>query len=113
VPAVLLPGTPAACLWSYEMLAGRAIRRLGGRDPSLPFFRRALPLARKLVSTIGLTEICPVRFGAAADTVEPLPPFTEIGLTAAIAGDGFVIVPETSEGYPQGAAATVHLYQDR
>jgi molybdopterin molybdotransferase len=113
VMVVLLPGPPAACLWSYEMLAGRAIRRLGGRDPSLPFFRRMLPLARKLVSAIGLTEICPVRFEAASDTVEPLPPFAEIGLMAAVASDGFVIVPETSEGYPPGAAVTVHLYQDR
>jgi molybdopterin molybdotransferase len=113
VPVVLLPGLPVACLWSYEMLAGRAIRRLGGRDLSLPLARRELTLTRKLVSSIGLTEICPVRFGVAADTVEPLPPFTEIGLTAAIAGDGFVIVPEASEGYPSGAGVTVHLYEDR
>src|SRR5215469_6294559 len=30
VPVVLLPGAPAACLWSYELFAGRAIRRIGG-----------------------------------------------------------------------------------
>jgi len=29
MPVVLLPGAPAACLWSYELFAGRAIRRLG------------------------------------------------------------------------------------
>jgi molybdopterin molybdotransferase len=29
-PIMLLPGSPAACLFSYEILAGRAVRRLGG-----------------------------------------------------------------------------------
>ena len=36
-PVMLLPGSPAACLFSYEMLAGRAVRRLGGRSPALPY----------------------------------------------------------------------------
>ena len=32
---------------------------------------------------------------------------------AAVDADGFVIVPETSEGYPPGAAVKVYLYEDR
>ena len=42
VPVILLPGCPAACLFSYEMLAGRAVRHMGGRDPALPFGSRAM-----------------------------------------------------------------------
>jgi molybdopterin molybdotransferase len=110
VPVVLLPGSPAACFFGYEMLAGRAIRRLAGRDRTLPYRTRIMCTARKMVSAIGMTEICPVRC-AAPDTVEPLPPFGEIGLMGAVAGDGFVIVPEGSEGYPQGAPVTVYLYE--
>jgi len=110
VPVVLLPGTPAACLWSYELFAGRAIRRLGGRDPGLPYRSREMTVARKIVSAIGMTEICPVRCGA-GDAVAPLPSFAETGLMAAVAADGFVIVPEASEGYPQGARVTVYLYE--
>jgi molybdopterin molybdotransferase len=112
VPVVLLPGTPAACLWSYELFAGRAIRRLGGRDPGLPYRSREMTVARKIVSAIGMTEICPVRCGA-GDAVAPLPSFAETGLMAAVESDGFVIVPEASEGYPQGARVTVYLYEDR
>jgi len=67
--------------------------------------------ARKIVSSLGVTEICPVRFEA-GDTVEPLPSFAETGLMAAVGADGFVIVPEGSEGYPQGARMTVYLYDD-
>src|SRR5580700_10950632 len=50
VPVVLLPGAPAACLWSYELFAGRAIRRLGGRGPGFPYRSREMITARKIVS---------------------------------------------------------------
>jgi molybdopterin molybdotransferase len=110
VPVVLLPGAPAACLWSYELFAGRAIRRLGGRGLELPYRSREMITARKIVSVIGMTEICPVRCGA-GDSVEPLPSFAEAGLMGAVGGDGFVIVPEGSEGHPQGGRVTVYLYE--
>jgi molybdopterin molybdotransferase len=111
VPVILLPGSPAACLWSYEMLAGRAVRRMGGRDPALPYNSRTMRTGRKIVSAIGMTEICPVRCPA-PDIVEPLPSFGETGLMSAIVADGFVIVPEASEGYAQGASVTVYLCED-
>jgi molybdopterin molybdotransferase len=110
LPVVLLPGTPAACLWSYELFGGRAIRRLGGRGGELPYRSREIITVRKIVSSLGMTEICPVRCGA-NNTVEPLPSFAEIGVMAAVSADGFVIVPEGSEGYPQGARVSVYLYQ--
>jgi molybdopterin molybdotransferase len=112
VPVVLLPGSPPACLWSYELFAGRAIRQFGGRDPGLPYSSRLAMTARKIVSSIGMTEICPVRCHPDG-SVEPIVSFSEIGLMAAVNADGFVIVPETSEGYPLGASVNVYLYQDR
>jgi molybdopterin molybdotransferase len=112
VPVVLLPGSPAACLCCYELLAGRAIRRLGGHDASLPYRSRMMMTARKIVSGIGMTEIVPVRYQG-ENSVEPIASFSEIGLMAAASADGFVIVPETSEGYPPGASVTVYLYDDR
>jgi molybdopterin molybdotransferase len=111
VPVVLLPGAPASCLWAYELFAGRAIRRLGGRAAELPYRSREMIAARKIVSSLGMTEICPVRFRA-DDAVEPLPSFAETGLIAAARADGFVIVPQGSEGYPQGARMTVYLYDE-
>jgi molybdopterin molybdotransferase len=112
VPVVLLPGAPAACLWSYELFAGRAIRRLGGRGGELPYRSRKLVTARKIVSALGMTEIRPVRYGGAAGTIEPMPSFAETGLMAAVDADGFVIVPQESEGYPQGAPVSVYLYEN-
>jgi molybdopterin molybdotransferase len=111
VPVVLLPGMPAACLWSYELFAGRAIRRLGGRNPALPYRAREVTVARKLVSAIGMTEICPVLL-AADGKIEPLPSFAEIGLRAATLAAGFVIIPAPREGYPPGAVVTAYLYDE-
>jgi len=68
--------------------------------------------ARKIVSTIGMTEIVPVSCHPGGST-EPVAPFSEIGLMAAASADGFVIVPEMSEGYPAGASVNVYLYGDR
>lgn len=107
VPVFLLPGAPADCLWAYEFLAGRAIRLMAGAGPGLPYATETARTARKIVSEIGTVQVCPVR-RTSADAVEPMPSFAEAGLTAGVHADGFVLVSEASEGYPQGATVTVH-----
>ena len=108
---VLLPVAPAACLLSYELFAGRAIRRLGGRDPALPCRSRMVTTARKIVSSIGATEICPVCLRSDG-RIEPIVSFAEIGLMAAVQADGFIIIREASEGYPSGASVTAYFYDE-
>ncbi len=105
---LLLPGAPSSCLWAYEVLAGRAVRRLGGRDARLPHAVRSFAAARKIVSAIGFTQICPVR-RLGNDRVEPIASFDEAGLFAATMADGFVIISEGSEGFAQGATVEVYL----
>ncbi len=68
--------------------------------------------ARKIVSEIGVTEVVPVRCASEAE-LEPMPSFAAAGLGAVTAADGFVVVPEGSEGYQRGAMVTVYLYDDR
>jgi molybdopterin molybdotransferase len=109
VPVFLLPPAPAACLWSYELFAGRAVRRLGGRSGELPFPRQHLRLTRKIVSELSSMEVRPVR-RTSEDWVEPFASIAEGGLRSAADADGFVLVPEGSEGYPHGAAVVVYLY---
>jgi len=109
LPAVLLPGKPADCLWGYELIAGPVIRRLGGRVSQLPFPSRTMTTARKIVSEIGTLEIHAVRC-LDESTVEPMASFSEAGLMPAVRGDGFVLVPEPSEGYPHGATVSVYFH---
>jgi molybdopterin molybdotransferase len=108
VPVVLLPGDPFACLCAYELVAGRLVRRLGGRDPALPHATREAQLARKIASAVGSVEVCPVRLRDG--TAEPSGVPELGGLVAAARADGFVVVPAALEGYAPGARVTVHLF---
>jgi molybdopterin molybdotransferase len=112
VPVFLLPGPTVACFWAYEFLAGRAVRHLAGRDQALPYRTRDITTARKIVSGIGATEIHPVR-RLSPDRVEPVASFASAGLGSATLADGFVVIPEGCEGYPEGAIITVYWFDDR
>jgi molybdopterin molybdotransferase len=102
---LLLPGDPTGCLAAYDLLAARVVRRFAGITPALPYPVARFPLARKIVSGLGSTDLVMVRL--ADGQAEPV---AEAGLTGAALADGFVVVAEGSEGYPAGASVPVHLY---
>jgi molybdopterin molybdotransferase len=110
VPVILLPGEPLACLVAYELVAGRLIRRLGGRDPRLPHPVREAELARKIVSAVGVVDVCRVRL--VDGRAEPVGSVEEGGLASVVRADGFVVVPAPLEGHAPGARVAVHLYGD-
>src|SRR5436190_23795144 len=43
-PVFLLPGNPVSCLCAYDLFAGAAVRKLGGRPLEMPYRRCRLPL---------------------------------------------------------------------
>jgi molybdopterin molybdotransferase len=110
VPALLLPGAPGACLWSYELLAGPAVRRLGGRTAALPWPCREGRLGRKIVSAIGLVE--PVPVARRGDAWEPLGAGPRPSLAQAAAADGLVLVPAGSEGFAAGALVPIYRFDE-
>jgi molybdopterin molybdotransferase len=99
------------------MLAGRVVRRLAGQDPELPYAARDFVTAGKIVSSIGFLEVWPVRFVAGRNHVEAVSAAAPDGtgglFQTIVEADGFVLVPEASEGFPPGARARVYLYDDR
>lgn len=108
VPVVLLPGEPGACAAVYDVLAGRAVRRLAGRPADRAGALVRVPAARKLVSEIGFAEVYRVRIvGGAA---EPVASAAVPGLAAVARADGFVLIPAESEGVPAGAEVAVAMY---
>ena len=111
VPVLLLPGAPLACLVAYDVLAARTVRRLAGFPLSLAYPVVDATLDRKIVSAIGFTDLVRVRM--ARGRAAPLGSADQGGLASAVRADGFVIVPETSEGYPPGSSVRVHLYEDQ
>jgi molybdopterin molybdotransferase len=108
LPVVLLPGDPLACLCAYEIVCGRLLRRLGGRDPGLPHAVREAEVGRKLVSAVGFLDVCQVRLdGGLAEQIGSV---QDGGLASAVRADGFVLIPPSLEGHAPGARVTVHLY---
>jgi molybdopterin molybdotransferase len=108
----LLPGLPAACFWAYELVAGRVVRSTGGRAADLPYASRRLRTTRKIVSTLGFTEVVPVRFDPEErGAVLPLPGGGAPRLRAAAEADGFALIPAASEGCAAGSKITVWLFE--
>ncbi len=105
LPVLLLPGNPVGCLAAYDLLAARLVRRFAGLTPALPYPVARFPLARKIVSGLGSTDLVMVRL--ADGGAEPL---AEAGLAGASLADGFVLVAEGSEGHPAGARVPIYLY---
>jgi molybdopterin molybdotransferase len=107
-PVFLIPGNPVSCLCAYDLFAGRAIRKLGGRSPELPYRRAQVPLAAKVSSAVGRVDYVRVRLREGQ--AEPLAVSGASLLSTTTAADGFLLVPRDSEGHPAGEVVTVYLY---
>jgi molybdopterin molybdotransferase len=107
-PVFLLPGNPVSCLCAYDLFAGQAVRKLGGRPPGLPYRPIQLPLASKIASAVGRVDY--VRVRVHDGRAEPLAVSGASMLSTTTAADGFVLVPRDSEGWVAGHDVTVYLY---
>ncbi len=104
-PLLLLPGDPLSALASYEVLAGRLVRRLAARGCEFPGSVRQFVLSRKIVSPVGVAEWRPVV--CRGSSAEPLPLAPADGLAGYAKADGFLVVPAGLEGYAPGSLVDV------
>jgi molybdopterin molybdotransferase len=104
----LLPGNPVSALCAYDFFAGRAIRALGGHPLEWPYRSVRGRLTRKISSPIGRLDYARVR--CSAGSVEPLAVSGASVLSSTTRADGFVIVPDDSEGFAAGTEVNVWLY---
>ncbi len=107
VPVVMLPGAPLACLYTYEWLAGRAVRRLAGQSGEWPYGLRRARLGRKVASSLGRLEFCRVQ--VRGEWAHPSAVAEQRLLSSAVRADGFVPVPSASEGWAQGTEVIVWM----
>ena len=107
-PICLLPGPALACFSAYELVVGRLVRRLAGRNPDWPHAVCEATLARKIASPLGTLQLCRVRLRDGL--AEPLDLAGGRLLRSAVDADGFVLVPLQCEGYPEGERVQVFLF---
>lgn len=103
-PILLLPGRLDAALSVWILVGRRILERLAAtsnkdREPA-----ESLPLARKVVSTIGLAEVVPVR--CSDGNAVPLAA-KYLSLSSLARSDGWILVPADSEGYSAGSMVQV------
>jgi molybdopterin molybdotransferase len=104
----LLPGAPVACLCAYDCLAAPTLRCWSGLGASRPYPERRTVLLRKIASTLGSVDYRRVRL--TSEGAEPVASGGHSGLATLAAADGFILVPEDSEGFPGSAEVAVLLY---
>jgi len=104
-PLLLLPGDPLSALATYELLAGRLLRRLAGRASPWPYPLRRFTLSRKIASPIGVSEWTPVV--CRGSSAEPLALSPADGLAGYARADGFLVVPAGLEGYAPGEGVEI------
>ena len=100
-PVLLVPGRPDAALASYLTLGRPLLGALAGTRAT---DRRIAPLLRKIVSTLGMSELVFVQ--CRPEGIEPLGS-AEIPLHRLALADAAVLVPPEREGYVEGTSVEI------
>jgi molybdopterin molybdotransferase len=106
MPVIVLPGTPDQALAAWWTLALPALDRLSGRRPRVPL---TLPLVRKIASRVGIAEIVLLERRDAGWI--PLA-VSEMPLAAIARADGWLVVPDGSEGHAAGTPVDAYMLRD-
>jgi molybdopterin molybdotransferase len=105
-PVIALPGMPDQALAAWWTLGLPVLGRLTGLSPQQPV---TLPLARKIASSVGLTEI--VLFEKTEGRWMPLA-IGELSLDAIARADAWLAVPGGSEGFAAGTPVDAYMLRD-
>lgn len=106
IPVIALPGLPDQALAVWWTLALPALDRLSGRKPRATV---TLPLARKVASTVGMTEIALLQ--QQAHEWMPLAA-GDMTLDQLAQADAWLAVPGASEGYATGTPVAAYRLRE-
>ncbi len=111
-PVFCLAGFPVASLVAFDMLVRPAIWVMQGLPPDWGCLRVRAKLTRKVTSSLGRADVVRVRVWSEADELlaEPIRVTGSGILSSMTRADGFILVPETMEGFEKGAVVEVELY---
>jgi molybdopterin biosynthesis enzyme len=106
-PVLLIPGRLDSAFAIWFLIGRYLIAQLaGGRVEDAPAI---LPLKRKVASTIGLTELIPVRYGHDVVHGTMADPLASgyLSFESLTGSDGWISVPADSEGFAAGTQVAV------
>ncbi|WP_136688085.1 molybdopterin molybdotransferase MoeA [Halorhabdus amylolytica] len=108
-PILALPGYPVSCIVGATQLLRPAIARAGEFEPA-PIHTREAELTGKIASEPGVRTFVRV-VDAGEGRVEPLRVAGASVLSSITDADGWVVVPESVEGYSAGETVTIEAWR--
>lgn len=108
----MLPGYPVASVVAFETFCRPYLQRLQGMEPCSPYPQTTATLRRKIASELGRRDFVRVRVERSGEGLfaEPIRVTGSGIVSSLVRADGFVIVPENTEGIEEGERVAVHLF---
>ncbi|GAB4484207.1 MAG: molybdopterin biosynthesis protein [Thermodesulfovibrionales bacterium] len=111
-PVLGIPGYPVSAYLTFSLFGREAVYRMQGQEPPPPQKLRAR-LSRQISSPLGSEEFVRVKLGSVDGTLIATPVSRGAGaLMSLVRADGFLRVPEMSEGPGAGTEVEVELMRD-
>lgn len=110
-PVFMLPGSPVAAMFAFDVFVRPAMQKMMGVEPKSPYPAMEAVLRKKIPSTLGRRDFVRVCL-AQGDRLyaEPLSTTGAGVISTMVKADGFVAVPENIEGIREGENVVVYLY---
>ncbi len=110
-PVFMLPGSPVAAMFAFEVFVRPAMQRMLGVELKSPYPQVKAILKRKIASELGRRDYVRVRLSQEDGLyAEPVSTSGSGMISTMVKADGFVVVPENVEGVAEGREVVVYLY---
>jgi molybdopterin molybdotransferase len=108
----MLPGYPVASIFGFETFVRPALQKMHGVEVKSPYPQVKGRLRRKIASELGRRDFTRVKLEEEGERlfVEPIRTKGSGIISSLVRADGFVIVPENTEGLEKGEEVTVNLF---
>jgi molybdopterin molybdotransferase len=108
----MLPGYPVAAIFAYETFVRPALEKMQGLDASRRYPKIRGQLKRKIASELGRRDYVRVKLDLTGEQpmVEPIRTSGSGIISSLVRADGFVVVPENTEGLEQGIMVEVNVF---
>jgi molybdopterin molybdotransferase len=110
-PVFMLPGHPAASIFGFEVFVRPALQKMQGAIPYNPYPQIEGMLKKKIASELGRRDFVWVAFSREGN-VEPIRTSSSGIVSRILLANGFVVVPENTEGIEKGKKVKVSLFRN-
>ncbi|MEE9474282.1 MAG: gephyrin-like molybdotransferase Glp [Candidatus Hydrothermarchaeaceae archaeon] len=109
-PVFMLPGHPAASIFGFEVFVRPALQKMQGAIPYNPYPQTEGVLKKKIASELGRRDFVWVTVNEKGGVTPVRTSSTGI-VSSLVRADGFVVVPENTEGVEKGKKVKVKLWK--